>query len=425
MLVYFKVGNFKSIKEPIIINFAATAISEHQETNVLENGKDKLLKTVLLYGPNAGGKSKILDALDVFKNMILQSSNYNSTRSIPAEPFLLNSDTIGQPSFFEAEFIVKSKKYRYGFEANDKEVSKEWLLEVKATTQTPLYLRIGQKFQIDHKKFINAKDLESRCNNNVLFLSVADQWNAPIAKMIYEWFYKVDTIYGLNDEGYTTETNELMKDDEYKVLINMMMKQADLGINSIDIVETIKKVGRMTSGSVANNVNSSRNFSDFFEVKQMSVSTLHNVYNTDGKIVKEIPFDLNTHESQGTKKFYNIIGVLLRAVIEERLVIIDEIDARIHTLLTKAIIKLFNGENVKTKAQLLAVCHDTAIMDRDLLRRDQIYLVEKDNLAATKVVNLVEYKIRKESPFYKNYLEGKYGGIPFIENLENVLKDGK
>lgn len=421
MLVYFKVGNYKSIKDPITLNFAATAINEHEETNIFTKGKDRLLKTVLLYGANAGGKSKILDAFRVFKDLILDSASFNSTRSILVESFRLSEDTINKSSYFEAEFILKNKKYRYGFEANVKEVSKEWLLEVKATTQVPLYLRMGQKFQIDDKKFPNAKDLEVRCNSNVLFLSVADQWNVTIAKSIYAWFYNIDTIAGLGDSIHRPDANDLMKNPTYNVLINKMIRQADLGINSID-------VGELSTDS--NAYISLQGLDDdylktFMKASITPIKTQHYVLDSNGEIIGETTFDLERQGSEGTKKFYNIIGILLRAVKENRLVIFDEMDARIHTLLTKAIIRLFNGMEVKTEAQLLGVCHDTAVMDRDLLRRDQIYLVEKNKLAATTIVNLVEYKVRKETPFDKNYLEGKYGGIPFIENLENILKDGR
>ena len=423
MLVYFKVGNFKSIKDPILINFAATSINEHQETNVFEDGKDKLLKTVLLYGPNASGKSKILDAFVAFRAMILGSSSYNSTRQIPVYPFDLNPDTRKSPSFFEAEFIVKNKKYRYGFEADEKEVSKEWLLEVKATTQTPLFLRIGQKFQIDHKKFANAKSLETKCNSNVLFLSVADQWNAPLAKAIYAWFDSIYTIHGIMDEAYKDYTNQLMKIPLYNALINNMIRKADLGINSIDVVELTEDEKNNVLKALPKSLQ--EKFNEVIEENKTPVFTRHNVYDNNGKVIDEISFNLDAQESEGTKKFYNIIGLLLHAVREGRLVVIDEIDARIHTLLSRAIIRMFNGKDVKSAAQILGVCHDTALMDKDLLRRDQIYLVEKDEFASTTVINLVEYKVRKETPFFKNYLEGKYGGIPFIENLENVLKGGQ
>lgn len=156
------------------------------------------------------------------------------------------------------------------------------------------------------------------------------------------------------------------------------------------------------------------------------VYAIHNVYDGDGNITATTAMLMEQNESEGTKKFYNILGSLLYAVKNGYFVVIDEMDARFHTLLTKAIIRLFNSAEVKTGSQLFAVSHDTAVMDNELLRRDQIYLVEKNNVAATQAVNLVEYKsARKETPISKNYLEGRYGGIPFIDNLENFLNNGK
>ncbi|KAA2238832.1 ATP-binding protein [Chitinophaga agrisoli] len=423
MLVYFKVGNYKSIKDPIVINFAATAINEHQDTNVFEKGKTKLLKTVLLYGANASGKSKILDAFVIYRALILDSAGYNSTRRVPVIPFDLNADTREQPSYFETEFILKNKRYRYGFEADEKSIRKEWLLEVKATTQTSIFLRIGQRFQVEYKKFLNAEHLETKCNENALFLSVADQWAVPLAKNIYSWFYDIYTIHGLMDDEYKEHTNELIKDPEYKVLINQMMQKADLGINSIEVIEITEEDKKRILMNTPDNLKES--VGRVIDQDASPVLTKHYAYDELGNVIDEIAFDMAVHESEGTQKFYNIIGVILYAVKNGRVVVIDELDARLHTLLTKAIIRVFNANDIKTEAQLFAVAHDTAIMDRDLLRRDQIYIVEKDRFAATKIVNLVEYKVRKETPFDKNYLEGKYGGIPFIENFESLLKDGE
>ena len=130
-------------------------------------------------------------------------------------------------------------------------------------------------------------------------------------------------------------------------------------------------------------------------------------------------------ESEGTRKFFNIIGVLILALTQDRVVIIDEFDARLHSLLTKAIIKLFNSSVLNSRAQLLVAVHDTALQDKKVLRRDQIYYIEKNRFGATSARSLVEYKARKEEPYDKNYLEGKYGAIPFIHDLENLVADGK
>ena len=133
---------------------------------------------------------------------------------------------------------------------------------------------------------------------------------------------------------------------------------------------------------------------------------------------------MDDQESEGTKKYFNLVGVFITALQENRLVVIDEFDARLHTLLTKSILKLFNSPQTKSKAQLLVASHDTALLDRNLLRRDQIYFVEKNKFGATEVTSLVEFKPRKESPYDKNYLEGKYGAIPFIDGLESLLTNG-
>ena len=122
MLVYFKAENYKSVKGPIVINFEATAITAHQQTNILERGKAKLLKTVLLYGANASGKSKILEAFITYRGLILSSTSHHSTSPLPLQPFKLNTETVKRSSHFESEFIIKNKRYKYGFKANSKHI---------------------------------------------------------------------------------------------------------------------------------------------------------------------------------------------------------------------------------------------------------------------------------------------------------------
>ncbi len=420
MLVYFKAENFKSIKDPVVINFEATAISAHQHSNVIEKGKAKLLKTVLLYGANASGKSKILDAFVTYRALILKSTANHSTTLLPVQPFKLNTESVKQPSQFESEFIIKNKRYKYGFKATNKHIDSEWLIEVRSTTDSAVFLRVGQDFEINEKKFQNAKGVEKKCNENVLFLSVADQWNVPLAKEIYKWFFDMVTIHGLHDDSYKSHTNELLEKQEYNSLINDLISHADLGIKSVKLVPFMENQRRhlqdvgVLSSDDSDPDNKGRVFAH------------HDIYNNEGQVTGIEFFDMLTHESEGTMKFYNVIGAILSSIKHGNLVIIDELDARFHTLLTKAIVGLFNSESVKSGAQLMAVSHDISVVDQELLRRDQVYIVEKDNFGATNVASLAEYKsVRNETPFAKNYLDGKYGGIPFIENLETFLKDGK
>jgi len=158
----------------------------------------------------------------------------------------------------------------------------------------------------------------------------------------------------------------------------------------------------------------------FNNENQQAIITLHKKNLKNGETTNEA-FLLEKHESDGTKKFFNLIGVYVNAILENRFVVVDEFDARLHTLLTKAILSIFNSTKIKSKSQIIAASHDTALLDREILRRDQIYFVEKDQFGSSSVTSLVEYKPRKESPYDRNYLNGRYGGIPFIEDLEALL----
>ena len=225
----------------------------------------------------------------------------------------------------------------------------------------------------------------------------------------------------MSDRAYRGYTIELLKDEKYSRLINEFIKTADLGINNFEVVDTpfvMEDVEKIIP----------KELKDFFQ-KQMqdkstkSVFAVHHKYNDKKEIVGTVPLSLDTAESEGTKKYFNIIGALITALKEGSMVIIDEFDARLHPLLSKAILKLFNSSELKTNAQLLAASHDTALLDRAILRRDQIYFVEKDSFGATSATSLVEYKVRKEAPYDKNYLEGRYGAIPYIGEIEKILID--
>jgi AAA15 family ATPase/GTPase len=420
MLIYFKVANYKSIKEPAELNFNAASISEHIDTNLITEDNISVIKSIVLYGHNASGKSKILDALIFFRYFIINSATEKQrSEEIGVEPFALNESTEHLPSYFEASFLLDKVKFRYGFEADKERIHKEWLLEAKATKEYPLFLRINDDYQIDEKRFDNAGDLAKRTRKNALFLSVASQWNVKKAEKINEWFAGIFPVHGMRDDIHSRFTIELLKDKKYSSLIKQFIRKADLGINDlglseIPVIEKIKDAENMHTGVVEP---TSRKDSK-------TVYTLHNKYNAENEQVESIPFYLNIHESEGTKKFFNIIGTLIFAIYNDRLVIIDEFDSGLHPLFTKAILKLFNSSDIRSKAQLLVASHNTALLDKNLLRRDQIYFVEKNPYGATEVTSLAEYKPRKESPYDKNYLEGKYGAIPIIEEFESLMTNG-
>lgn len=250
-----------------------------------------------------------------------------------------------------------------------------------------------------------------------MFLAVSAQWNVKKAEKILEWFDKTYAVHGLMDQTYRDETLEILENKDHSHLINTFIKKADLGINGIDVMDIkYEDVIEFVPKEMK------KNFKEKFDkTDNRAILMIHNKYDKDNKLLGNAPFLLDKYESEGTKKFFNMIGIYVKALKENRFLIIDEFDARLHTLLTKAIINLFNSPTVKSEAQLLIACHDTALLDKRILRRDQICFIEKDEYGGTELVSLVEYKPRKESPYDRNYLDGKYGAIPIISDLEELF----
>ena len=419
MLIYFKVGNFKSVKDPVVINFNAANISEHTDSNVIKENGIELIRSILLYGHNASGKSKILDALRFYRTWILHSVEPTTVERFEPDPFVLSEETEQQPSYFEAAFILENIKFRYGFTVNRNKIHTEWLLESKTPSgkEYPVFLRGDEQFQIDYKRFENAESLESKTRIDALFLSVASQWNVEKALNIVKWFKNIQVIHGIDKNRFSRRTVEFLLDERYSSIIKELINKADLGISDLGIREL--EAGIQTD-LFGNNVSE-------YEInyRRLNVYTVHTKFNSENLPTGNVRFSLNKDESEGTIKYFDIIGQLLFALQNNSLIVIDEFDARLHTLLSKAIIRLFNSSKSKSKAQLFVASHDTALLDRRLLRRDQIYFVNKNQYGASEVTALVEYKTRKESPYDKNYLEGKYGAIPFIEEFESFLKNAE
>lgn len=418
MIVFFKVKNFKSIKDTLEISFLASSISEHADSNVIQKGKDKLLRSLMLYGHNASGKSNILDSIAFFRWFIANSTTeLQSNDEIEVEPFKLSQETENAPSFFEMCFYLGNIKYRYGFEATEERVVKEWLLESKKIQEYPVFLRIKDEYQIDEKRIPGATGVEKRTRKNALFLSACSQWNVKKAEKIYNWFDNMYAAHGLMDSGYRELTLDMIRDKSKSILVNRFLKKADLGINNIEVLDIkLEDIIDFVPDDLKEEYKEK-----FDDSNNKAVLTFHDKYDKKGKKIGVEKFLMDKYESEGTKKFFNLIGVFIDSIFNDRFLIIDEFDARLHTILTKSILRLFNSPKINTESQLLVASHDTALLDRNILRRDQICFVEKNKIGGSELISLVEYKPRKESPYDKNYLDGKYGGIPIIEDLEELF----
>ena len=418
MLLNFKVSNYRSIQEVLEINMKASGLSELEDNTFNVNG-NRLLKTVSIIGPNAAGKSNILNALVLMRHLVINSSKeYQAKEKLPIEPFRLSNDTEKEPSFFQIEFIVKKETYIYGFRADKTKIHNEWLFRKLKTTSKVIFTRDKKKF--DYGKEWSANESIERFNRpNALYLSVAAQWNIKLAEEIIEWFLNVNALHGLSFTKYAGVSIDLLQSKKMRKKLVELMRKADLGIEGMKVKKSEAKLDKDYSKYL--NKKYKKELAEIIKKSEsFEVLTYHPKYDAQRKLLKLVEFNMNREESDGTRKFFSLIGAILEAIINGELVIIDELDARLHPELVSAIINFFNSTTNKT-GQLICVNFSTSIMDSSLLRRDQIYLVEKNNFGSTVLSNVSEFKVRKTQPIEKHYREGRLGGKPIIEDFENLM----
>lgn len=425
MLLEFTVGNFLSFKEPVTLSLEASAISDFPE-NTFANGRYTLLKSAVIYGANASGKSNLIRAISEMRHIVSTSAKMSSKDTFLVMPFLLNTQTESQPSFFEMLFLVGDVRYRYGFEIAPAKVHTEWLYQVKANAEKPLFIRDSDAIEVS-AKFPEGKNLERKTRENALFLSVCDQFNGDISKKIMEWFTNVNTISGLEHEDFRGTTFQLFEDPACRPAMLEFLEKLDLGFNEVQAEEEDFNPEQMSKYLAFNKRRPVSAGLDWKDKKVVRFKTMHEQFDSAGKKVGKIEFDLDIHESSGTNKVFDLLGPVFEALITGRLLVVDELDARLHPLLTRALVALFNStENNPHNAQLVFATHDTNLLAYGDFRRDQIYFTEKDKEGATSLYSLVEYKVdgasvRKDRSFEKDYVQGRYGAIPYLGDFSQLF----
>jgi uncharacterized protein len=424
MLLEFSVGNFLSIKETKTLSLEAASITDRQE-NVIQTSSVDLLKSAIIYGPNSSGKSNLVKAMSGMRKLVLSSVEKTSVSTLNVTPFLLSTETASAPSFFEVVFFLDNTRFRYGFEADKNIIHGEWLFKQENQEEELLFIREGDGIDVTDN-FQEGKNLEEKTRDNALFLSVADQFNGKIARKIISWFdNQFITISGLDHEDYEEVTFEMLKNDDNKIKLIDFYKKLDLGFHNI----IIKKAFNVQDSSISFNNAMKYLFTDLEDRdKLVSIKTLHNIYDNQGKIVDSKTFDMRRQESAGTNKIFNISGAIFTVLNNGGTIIIDELDSSMHPLLTLAITRLFNSKEHNPKnAQLIFTTHDTNLLSYAQYRRDQVYFTEKDQFEATDLYSLVEYKeTETEQPQYESeYIKGRYGAIPYLGEFSNLAKHGE
>ena len=424
MLLEFSVGNYLSFKEKKTLNLVASSISEYEKTNIINTDRLKILKGAVIYGANTSGKSNLIRAMSTMKRLIMHSFNQSSTKTLDLTPFLLSSTTEKKPSFFEVIIEISEVRYRYGFEITNKIIVAEWLYETKKNAEKLLFIRKEESIEVS-SKFKEGNNLEMKTRNNALFLSVVDQFNGLIAQKIMRWFSNFIVISGLSHEHYEMITFDLLTIPKTASKLKTFFDKMDFGFSDLQVVK--KKFDQDEIPAEIPTALAKQMINDLEGTFHFNVKTKHVKYDKNNKILGDVEFDMRRQESAGTNKVFNISGPIFDVLKDGGVLVIDELDSSLHPLITLALTKLFNSEKENSKkAQLIFTTHDTNLLSFGKYRRDQIYFIEKNIYGASDLYSLVEYieergnKIRKDRSFEKDYIEGRYGAIPYIGNILKI-----
>ncbi len=426
MLIQFTVGNFRSIANEINFSMEAAPTSKRAKKmsvdieNQFEIPNTKLLKSAILYGANASGKSNFVQALRFMRNFVLRSSAMQIGDNIDVSTFRFIEGFGERPSSFEIIFFASDKNtYRYGFSVTNKKVIEEWLYVKSASRENCLFERNELKFDIK-KKFTEGENIADKTRENALFLATVAQFNGEISRLIINWFRGIQILDGTADQAQSLLAAQAITDEAVRKKVSDFIKELDLSIQDI---------------TVEIRLDSERRDRIFFSgfpremrggVKDLPIYqaiTQHNKFSSDGNLIGSEMVDLSEYESEGTKKLFNFAPAFLEGLENQRIFIIDELDAKLHPLLTTALIKMFHSNTGSGHcSQLIFTTHDTNLLTSELFRRDQIWFAEKDKLGATQMYSLYDFKpqgknVRTDELYEKNYLIGKYGAIPYLGNL--------
>lgn len=407
MLIECSVENFRSIKDQVTLSMVATK-DLSLDGNLIKNvlNEDSLLRTAVIYGANASGKTNVVSALGFLKALVMNSHNHQKGQGIKFTPFKLEKKCLNKPTKMSIVFIKSEVKYYYEVSFDNEKVVEEFLFYYPNNKKAAIFERSdskGYKFTVDEKE---QKVISERTLPNVLYLSKATQENYKKTAEAFDWFKDNLQVVGTTDNpALSNVTVELMKKDtDQKNYVLKALLEADVGID--DVLTISKKISPADLKNLPPEVIKLL-LGDKPELEAYQIQTLH----------KGVVFDFQNEESEGTKRIFSLIGPWIDALKNGRILFVDELDTKLHHLLNIFLIRLFHDPTQnKTNAQLIFTTHNTNLLDQDIFRRDQIWFTEKNaEVGSTDLYSLTEYSPRKDKDIEKGYLAGKYGALPFIK----------
>lgn len=410
MLIRFSFKNFKSFKNENCLDMEATSLKEH-EYNVAKIDNGEYLKVSAIYGANASGKTNVLQAFDYMKKRILVSDDSKKNSPIDEEniySFMINN----APIALEVEILAKNNKiYKYGFEVLKDKIISEWLFEKRVNKFYSIFERENNNVSMKPNKISELVNIDER----TLFLNIyskIDRNNEDFSN-VYDWFVN-STYLDLGNPNFERFINnrvllKILSDENYKKELLKFIKTFDSGIEGIkttpDSIEAVKS----NNGII-------------------DIEVIHRGENGE---LKALPFYL---ESNGTRKMFHLFDFFMDALKNGMVLFVDELDAKLHPLLTRYIINLFHNSQTNIgNGQLIYSTHDTVNLNKETFRRDEIWFAEKDKDGISEIYALSDYileddknagkKVRNDATYNKDYLTGRYGAIPVLEEFDIIHEE--
>lgn len=418
MLVGFTFENFASFYNST--EFAMTVSgndSRYKELNTFSTPHGELLKSCFMYGANGSGKTNFINALAFMKYIITSELDVQSRIISKPNYFLFNNASKDKPTSFSIAFVIDGILYDYGFSVLNNKIINEYL-DKKDKRTVNVFTRSGSNFEtikINSKEFKNVENVIKNTREDVLFLSWANFCNNEMAMKIYNWFDSIQ-IFDANDTNQllSVTVNYMEEHENGKKDIVELMNKLGIPINDFEMEITDSRMSETLMSALKKSYK--EKFKNIMNVKNIDLRIKQKVYDKDWNnyTVSDFSFEL---ESAGTRKLFEIAGPIISAINNGSVVLIDELDARLHPSLVRHLVMMFNSLSQNpNNAQLICNTHDVTLLDEDI-RRDQIYFIEKDEYGVSKLYSLCDFRgIRKDSKILKQYLLGVYGALPNIKD---------
>ena len=421
MLIEFSVKNFMSFKEKVTLSMEKGNGDENLDNIASINNLD-LLKTAAIYGANASGKSNLLKAF-TFAILFIRNSNNNTVgMKLPGiNSFLFDVLTMSKPSEFEFDFISNSVRYKYAFSADSSKVYTESLDAYYSQKPTNIFTRTNiNDYEYPKAEESKLKSIESKNTENKLFLATATNWNYEKTKDAYLWFTNCIDTYNSFDSITKESLIDYSNNGELKKFTLRMLKEFDIFIKDLNVSYEEKEMDtnmiNMFIPPAAKTIGTPM-------VSNVKIELVHEVIDKNNNTYN-IGMGLDS-ESEGTQILFFLAPFLKHAFDNNRIIIVDELEKSLHPAIVEYIIKMFNNKKInKSNSQLIFTTHATNLLSLDLFRRDQIWFTEKNpKSAASDLYPLDSFSVRKDENIQKGYINGRYGAIPFIRDIDLWLED--